>query len=280
MAHIIGNVSLNKNVYSLYDIAKFENISDKKIKSLMTACLSRVCGASPNKTANGMKAFFNEIGASDTAINVFYTHSRLRPFAGAIRMASEKTFSEGKSLYYAVFYVSKDVYHKWKKTGTAYNPAVVPDMDETGLPKCATEKRTVKIPKSPMFTQFETVLKSIDIKLSEGILLAVKEYMKRHSDVFGEIDRSSGYSEKLVRENKMSLISAYISPETTNAVYKAIQRYNMLNVCKIKFSDFVDAALREKLDRIPVRYTDPALYNEAIELQKAEEKFIGTPDRK
>ena len=30
MAHIIGTVSLNKNVYSLYDIAKFEKISEKK----------------------------------------------------------------------------------------------------------------------------------------------------------------------------------------------------------------------------------------------------------
>lgn len=276
MAHIIGTVSLNKSVYSLYDIARFEKISEKKIKSLMTACLARIRSASPNKTASGMKAFFNEIGASDAAVNVFFTHSRLKPFAGAVRMASEKTFAEGRSLYYAVFYVSKDVYHKWKKTGTEYNPAVVPDMDETGLPKCAVSQRTVKIPKIPMLTQFEAVLKSIDIKLSEGILLAVEEYMKRHADVFGEIVRDNGYSESLVRENKMSLISAYISPETTNAVYKAIQRYNMLNVCKIKFSDFVDNALCEKLDRIPLQYTDPDLYKEALKLQKTEEKFLDT----
>lgn len=127
-----------------------------------------------------------------------------------------------------------------------------------------------------MFTQFETVLKSIDIKLSEGILLAVEEYMKRHSDIFGEMVRDNGYSEKLVRKNKMSLISAYISPETTNAVYKAIQRYNMLNVCKIKFSDFVDSALCEKLDRLPLKYTDPELYSEALELQKEEEKLLNT----
>lgn len=278
MAHIIGNVSLNKNVYSLYDIAKFEKISEKKIKSLMTACLARIRSASPNKTANGMKAFFNEIGASDAAVNVFFTHSRLKPFAGAIRMASEKMFAEGKSLYYAVFYVSKDVYNKWKKTGTAYNTAIVPDMDETGLPKCTVSYRTVKVPKIPMFTEFEAVLKSIDIKLSEGILLSVEEYMKRNFDIFGEIVPNNDYSEKLVRENKMSLISAYISPETTNAVYKAIQRYNMLNVCKIKFSDFVDNALCEKLDRIPLKYTDPDLYNEALELQKEEEKLLGTEE--
>lgn len=276
MAHIIGTVSLNKNVYSLYDIAKFEKISEKKIKSLMTACLARIRSASPSKSANGMKAFFNEIGASDTAVNVFFAHSKLQPFAAAVRMASEKVFAEGKERYYAVFYVPKDVYNKWKKTGKAYNPAVVPDMSETGLPKCAVSQRTVKVPKIPMFTQFETVLKNIDIKLSEGILLAVEEYMKRHSDVFGEVVSDNSYSEKLVRENKMSLISAYISPETTNAVYKAIQRYNMLNVCKIKFSDFVDSALCEKLDRLPLQYTDPELYNEALELQKAEEKLLNT----
>lgn len=276
MAHIIGTVSLNKNMYSLYDIAKFEKISEKKIKSLMTACLARIRSASPSKSANGMKAFFNEIGASDTAVNVFFAHSKLQPFAAAVRMASEKVFAEGKERYYAVFYVPKDVYNKWKKTGKVYNPAVVPDMSETGLPKCAVSQRTVKVPKIPMFTQFETVLKNIDIKLSEGILLAVEEYMKRHSDVFGEVVSDNSYSEKFVRENKMSLISAYISPETTNAVYKAIQRYNMLNVCKIKFSDFADSALCEKLDRLPLQYTDPELYNEALELQKAEEKLLNT----
>ncbi len=276
MAHIIGNVSLNKNGYSLYDIARFEKISEKKIKNLMITCLARIRSASPNNTANGMKAFFNEIGASDTAVNVFFTNSKLKPFAAAVRMASEKTFAENKSLYYAVFYVSKDVYHKWKKTGAEYNPALVPDMDETGLTKCAVSYRTVKVPKIPMFTQFEAVLKGIDIKLSEGILLTVEEYMKQHPDVFGDIVRDNDCNEKLIRENKMSLISAYISPETTNAVYKAIQRYNMLNVCKIKFSDFVDNALCEKLDRIPLQYTDPDLYNEALELQKAEEKLLNT----
>lgn len=276
MAHIIGTVSLNKNVYSLYDIARFEKITEKKIKSLMTACLARVRSASPSKTANGMKAFFNEIGASDAAVNVFFTNSKLKPFAAAIRMASEKVFAEGKDLYYAVFYVPKDVYNKWKKTGKAYNPAVVPDMSETGLPKYVVSQRTIKVPKIPMFTQFEVMLKSIDIKLSEGILLAVEEYMKQHSDVFGEIVRDNIYSEKLIRENKMSLISAYISPETTNAVYKAIQRYNILNVCKIKFSDFVDSALCEKLDRLPLQYTDPELYSEALELKKVEEKLLDT----
>lgn len=115
MAHIIGTVSLNKNVYSLYDIAKFEKISEKKIKSLMTACLARIRSASPSKSANGMKAFFNEIGASDTAVNVFFAHSKLQPFAAAVRMASEKVFAKDKERYYAVFYVSKDYTTSGKK---------------------------------------------------------------------------------------------------------------------------------------------------------------------
>lgn len=273
MAHLIGTVSLSKSVYSLFDIAKFEHISQDRITFLMQACLKRIQNTAPDKSASGIQAFYNSIGATDNTINTFITHSKLRPFAGAIRLAMEKSYRNKQEAYFAMFYVSKETYHKWKKKGIEYNSSVVPEMSETGLNSKAVPMRTVKLPKMPMLKQFEAVMKNFDIKLSEGILLAIEEYMTRHKDVFGDIAREE-YNENLVRENKMSLIHAYISPDTTNAVYKAIQRYNMQNFPHIKFSDFVDSALCEKLDRTSVQYTDPQLYNELMELKQVENDYL------
>lgn len=273
MAHLIGTVSLNKSVYSLFDIAKFENISKDRIIFLMQTCLKRIQNTAPDKSASGIRSFYNGIGYADNTINVFYSHSKLKPFAGAIRLETEKTYGKKREVHYAMFYVPKDVYHKWKKTGVEYNSSVVPDMDETGLAVNAVPTRTVKLPKLPMIRQFEAVLKGIRIKLSDGILLTVEEYMKNHRDVFGDIAYEE-YNESLVRENKMSLIQAYISPDTANAVYKAIQRYNMQNFPHIKFSDFVDSALCEKLERTSVKYTDPELYDELLKIRQAESNFL------
>lgn len=273
MAHLIGNVSLNKSVYSLYDIAKFEHISKERIDKLMAACLSRATSAAPVKTAAGIQAFFNNIASVDRTINTFYTHSRLYPFAGAIRLAMERVFNGKRDMYYAMFYIPKAIYEKYKKTGVEYNAEAAPNMGEEGLPSCSVPKRRITLPDIAMLTQFEKILKKLDIKLSEGILLAVSEYMQKHSDIFGDI-KEEKCDESLVRENRMSLIQAYISPETVTAVYKALQRANQECIVKIKFSEFVDAALREKLDRLPVKYTNPELYREQLEIAKAEKEFL------
>lgn len=273
MAHLIGNVSLNKSVYSLYDIAKFEHISKERIDKLMAACLSRATSAAPVKTAAGIQAFFNNIASVDRTINTFYTHSRLYPFAGAVRLAMERVFNGKRDMYYAMFYIPKAIYEKYKKTGIEYNAEAAPNMSEEGLPSCSVPKRRITLPDIAMLTQFEKILKKLDIKLSEGILLAVNEYMQKHSDVFGDI-KEEKCDESLVRENRMSLIQAYVSPETVTAVYKALQRANQECIIKIKFSEFVNAALREKLDRLPVKYTNPELYREQLEIAKAEKEFL------
>lgn len=273
MAHLIGNVSLNKSVYSLYDIAKFEHISKERIDKLMAACLSRATSAARDKTATGIQAFFNSIASVDKTINTFYTHSRLSPFAGAIRLSMERVFNGKSEMHYAMFYIPKAIYEKYKKTGVEYNAEAAPNMGEEGLPSCSVPKRRITLPDIAMLTQFEKILKKLDIKLSEGILIAINEFMQKHSDVFGEV-KSDKYDENLVRENKMSLIQAYISPETVTAVYKALQRANQECIVKIKFSEFVNAALREKLDRLPVKYTNPELYREQLEIANAEKEFL------
>lgn len=273
MAHIIGTVSLNKNVYSLRDIAKFEHISNERIEKLMSETLKKAVFCSESKSATGVKAFFNQIGTNDSNINMFLTHTKLYPFARAVRLEFEKGYRSGKEIQYAMFCVSKKVYDNWHKNGKPFNSSVNPKMSEYGLANANTT-RSVQLKKCPELSHFETIVKSLGFKLAEAVMLALNEYMERHGDVFGDIPHSEIIDENTVRENKMSLIFAYIDPNVTNAVYKALQRYNSVNCPYVKFSEFVESALAEKLDRLPVKYTDPKLYAEMLELKKAETEFL------
>lgn len=273
MAHIIGTVSLNRNVYSLRDIAKFEHISDERIEKLMSDTLKKAIFYSENKSATGVKAFFNQIGSNDPNVNMFLTHTRIYPFARAIRLEFEKGYRSGKEIQYAMFCVNKGVYDSWHKNRKPFNSSAKPNMSEYGLAN-VKNTRSVQLKKCPELTHFENVIKALGFKLGEAILLAINEYMERHADVFGNIPHSQIIDESKVRENKMSLIFAYIDPNVTNAVYKALQRYNSVNCPYVKFSEFVESALAEKLDRLPVKYTDPELYAEMLEVEKAEAEFI------
>lgn len=272
MAHIIGAVSLSSKLYSLRDIAKYENISVEKIESLMSATLKAAAAMAENKTASGIQAFFNTYGFKDINVNRFVSHGKLRPFAYAIRLQTEKCFKGQKEVYYAMFYISKSVYKDWHKYHKAYDGNVYPNISEYGVSQ-TYNTRSVALKKCPELNYFEAATKSLGFKLSEAVMLAVNEYMERHSDVFGEVPKSE-IDEYKVRENKTSLIWAYIDPDVASAVYKAIQRYNMVNVPMVKFSEFVEAALIEKLDRLPIKYTNPELYKEQLELEKAEAEFI------
>lgn len=273
MAHIIGNVSLNRNVYSLPDIAKFERISDEKIRKLMGETLKRAVLSSENKSASGIKAFYNEIGCYDPNIDLFLTHSRLFPFAKAIKIEFEKGYKGNKEIQYAMFCVSKSIYDRWRKRKIPFNSDAKPNMSEYGLPKLENS-RSVKIKKCPEFLYFEDIVKRLGFTVAEAIQLAINEYMQRHNDVFANIPHSEMIDEREVRENKMSLVFAYIDPNVTSTVFKTLQRYNSVNCPYIKFSDFVESALAEKLDRLSVKYTDPELYKEMLEIQKAEEEFL------
>ena len=273
MAHIIGNVSLNRNVYSLLDIAKFERISDEKIEKLMSETLKRAVLSSENKSASGIKAFYNEIGCYDPNIDLFLTHSRLYPFAKAIKIEFEKGYKGNKEIQYAMFCVNKGIYDRWRKRKIPFNGDAKPNMSEYGLPKLENT-RSVKIKKCPEFLYFEDIVKRLGFTVAEAIQLAINEYMQRHNDVFANIPHSEMIDERDVRENKMSLVFAYIDPNVTSAVFKTLQRYNSVNCPYIKFSEFVESALAEKLDRLSVKYTDPELYKEMLEIQKAESEFL------
>lgn len=262
MAHLIGKVSLPKSAYSMYDIAKFESINEKKISQLMRTTLKRTKEVSNEKSISGITTWFNEIGAEDTFINAFLTHWSLQPFAKAIKLSIERIVSvKGNTTvdsHYAMFYVPKVVYEDWKRKGIEYKKL------ETEVQAFSAKDRAKKlrfeIPTTTAIEHFKKVVKANDRSLAEIATLAIEYFMENHKSFFGEYTKE--VDESMVQENSMSLIHAYIDKNIVNKLWKTLQRYNQINTPAIKLSDFVESAIAEKLERTPIKYTNPKLYEE------------------
>ena len=74
----------------------------------------------------------------------------------------------------------------------------------------AASRRVISLKKCPELEHFEKSVEKIGVKLNEAVMLALNEYMKNHSNVFGKIP-STEIKENRVLDNKMSLICAYMA---------------------------------------------------------------------
>lgn len=276
MAHIINNVSLNKSVYSILDIAKYEKIPKERINALMQNTLDLCVRYAPNKTANGICEWFNNAGVKDNNINMFLTHTRLKPFAKGIRLNTERCIMGKGKADFMMFSVSKSIYHNWHYNKIPYNADVAQNPSEIGIINMKTSSKSVRLPQSDMLTHFINVVKRAGFSTSEGILAAIKEYMVNHADAFGNDWKPTieDVDERELQDNRVSLVMAKIDPDINNQMYKAIQRYNKINYPYIRVSDFIQSAIEEKLDRLPIQYTDPELYKEMQQIKEIEERYL------
>lgn len=270
MAIIVGKISIPKSAYSIYDIAKNEQIPKEKIEQMMQETLKKAIECSPVKTNDGIEKFFNNIGCNDSYINSFGFHSALQPFSSAIRLTIEKNIGQGENkCFYAAFYVFKTAYENWKKRGIKYEP------NQTNIGTCdvaaRANKTTFVVPTNYVVAHFKKTVKSLNMNISDVVLTALDFFMKQHSDIFGEY--GAEIKENLVRGNKTAFACGYINRELNNKIWKALQRYNQVNTPPIKYGDFLESALAEKLERMPVKYTNPELFEEYKRLLKeAKEK--------
>lgn len=271
MANIIGNCSIPKNCFSIYDIAGYEKIPKDKIKEMMKLTLQRATEASANKSASGIEIFYNNIGCNDSYINYFIYHQKLQPFAKAIRLTIEKSMTKNKfkECQYANFYIHKQVYIDWKKKGIEYEPtkANLSVFDS----KARSNKTTITMPTNYVIEHFKNVVKQLEMNISEVTITAIDCFMKSHSDIFGKY--GTEIDENLVQENKSAFVFGYVDKELNNKIWQAIQRYNQVNTPPIKYGEFLESALAEKLKRLPVKYTNPKLFEEYKEALRENEKL-------
>lgn len=275
MANIIGNCSIPKNCFSIYDIAKYEKIPLDKIKQMMKDTLQRATFPSENKSASGIEHFYNDIGCDDSYINCFNFYTKLQPFARAFKLTIEKSLMQSKlkECRYANFYISKQVYLDWKKKGIKYEPtkANLSTFDS----KAKNNKTTITMPTNYVVEHFKAIVKSLDMNISEVAITALDFFMKSHSDIFGEY--GSEVDEKLVKENKSAFVFGYVDKELNNKIWQALQRYNQVNTPPIKYGEFLESALAEKLKRLPVKYINPKLFEEykesLMENERLEKEF-------
>lgn len=265
MAILTGKISIPKTAYSMYDIAKIEKIPAEKISQLMKETLKRTVDASPVKTIAGIENYFNTVGCCDGFVNAFHSHWHIQPFAKGIRITAESAMKENlKNCTYATFYVPKKIYEDWKKKKIEYEPASVNLKTFDSVSR--SQKTTISLPTNYVVKHFKDVVKGLKMNLSEVVITALDFFMKNHSDIFGKY--GADIDERVIQENKMALAFGYVDKEMNNKIWKAIQRYNQVNTPPIKYGDFLESALAEKLERMPAKYTNPELFEEYKKLLK------------
>jgi len=280
MATLIGNISVPKNAYSIFDIAKFEKIRPEQLKQMMEMTLNNIQSLSPVKTPTGLIRYFNCIGRYDTVTNQFFMHRALIPIAKGIKITIEQSFRNDKlkKCYFVSFFIAKNDYELWKKQGIPYTEKPTAEVKEN-IGIAAVQRVTACLPANDTVLHFKQTITDLGYELPEAICLALDYFMKNHTDNFG-----TGYkkpvSEDMIPENKTALIQVYINPELKNKIWKMIHRYNAVNFPAIKFADFVESALAEKLAKTPVQYTNPQLFEEyqksLAENRQLEQEYMET----
>lgn len=268
-----GNIHLPKNTYSIYQIATFENIPHETMSKLATKTLDNILKASPKKDGKSIERAFNCLGRYDYSVNAFLNHWSLAPFAKGIKMRCE-TSIQGRSLKkndFIAFYVDKKDYELWKFKGIEYTEKPDNQNIENKAEK-ALKNTKVNLPLNDTIKKFKDTMTVLGYSFSEGVQLAVSFFMQKNNDIFGE-EGQKEISEKAITENKTSLIYAYINPDIKNNVWKTLQRYNAVNFPPIRFNDFLETALAEKLSRTDIRYTNPELYKEYLKTLEENERI-------
>lgn len=280
MATLIGNISVPKNAYSIFDIAKFEKIRPEQLKQMMETTLNNIQRLSPVKTPTGLIRYFNCIGRYDAVTNQFFTHRALIPIAKGIKITIEQSFRNEKlkKCYFVSFFIAKSDYELWKKQGIAYTEKPTAEVKEN-IGVAAVQRVTACLPANDTVLHFKQTIMSLGYEFPEAVCLALDYFMKNHTDNFGT-DFKKPVSEDMIPENKTALIQVYINPELKNKIWKMIHRYNAVNFPAIKLADFVESALAEKLAKTPVQYTNPQLFEEyqksLAENRQLEQEYMET----
>ncbi len=253
MAHYVGNVSLPSTVYSMLDIADAEKITHERMTEMMNGTIKRLKEAGA-KTPAECKKMFEAYACNDVQINLMLQHQKLQPFAAVVKLKFESGFMSGEPVYYGMFYIPKKIYNNYRKYGTAeeQRAKTAQEFDDTpGVKKTVS----LSIANTETYQYFAKSVKSLGFKVSDIAIAAIDEYMQNHKDIFGEVQHTC--DEKTIGSNNSSLIWAYIDKAVTNKVWKTILRWNKYNTPPIKFSDFLEMALIEKLNSMPLKYTNP-----------------------
>lgn len=267
MAHYLGNVSLPSTVYSMLDIADAEKITHERMSEMMNGTIKRLQEAGA-KTPAECKKMFETYACNDVQVNLMLQHQRLQPIAAAIKLKFEKGFINAKPVYYGMFYIQKSVYDNYRKYGASAEQTLRTKKEFDSTPGIKNTVR-VALPNTEIYQHFAQCVKSLGFKTSDIAYAAIDEYMQNHRDIFGDVDHKC--DERTIGGNNSSLVWAYVDKTVTNKVWKTISRWNRYNTPPIKFGDFLETALIEKMNSMPLKYTDPDKLAEFIKKEASNE---------
>lgn len=267
-----------KWAYSIQDVSKVLKVRVERIEQLCKETLNRTISSSPYKDEKSIEKFFNTIGKNDTYINAFYMHRSFEPIAQAIRMTIQSGLkgknSKAKKVSFCNFYISKSVFNDYVKYGKRY----VEVLNEVRPFKPASEVKhtAVKLPLDETVVRFKEVVNNLKVPMSVAVVQALAFFMESNPKTFGKVERA--IDESQIVENKTTLLKCCINKDLNNKMWKALQRYNQDNVIKVGLTDFIEAAIAEKLQRMPIKYTNPELYNDYKKVLEEKQKLMKEVD--
>ncbi|NLB55485.1 MAG: hypothetical protein GX811_06930 [Lentisphaerae bacterium] len=175
---------------------------------------------------------------------------------------------KGKKNFFVDFYVSKSVYDDWRIKGKEYKEKA--QVTKYGVPS-SSKRKSILVPKTETIKHFERVVKACGFTLPEAVLMALNFFMEQKKDVFGEVPKAE-IDESTLKDIQRSYVWGKIDREIVSRSWKFIQRYNAANVPGITFSDFLESAIVEKLQRLPLKLTDPEMAAEVEALKEYQKK--------
>ena len=289
----IADGGVPSNYYSKIDIARYEGILPETINRYARQTKEKFVakademGMDYKKFAQFYNTYRNGL-ISDKLINHFYWHNRLEPFAHLIKvfLVERKCTTSNTVQLCMDFGIRKTYYDKFKQTGK------LPPIENRGkLPKYDVPARVgrskvelpdggrIDIPQNSTYKRFRDGIETCNrqskdkVTIPEMVLVALKEFMEKRSNIFGEQVVILDDSKLIERTNERLYVDA--DSELVSKIYKFLQRYNANNTPPFTMNGFMAKAAKQMLDRVPLEYTHPELLEEQREIEKKERMHSG-----
>lgn len=280
------------NYIPIYEVCRVEKIPDAKCKEMSETTMNIIYKMSIEMDFPSIEKFVPYYNTapnkliSDKEINRFYWHSRTEPFAHLIKAFTGKRVSKGGNIVVMFdFGILRSHYERYKKTGKVTKvenrgrtKKYLLQPGENGRTKLEFPGGgALDIPKNEIYKRLRdgvnaaNMLSSDKVTVVEVALAAFANYMELFPDTFNLSPLP--INEQAVRKKAGGIYAIrWQDQELAGRVKEFVERYNGANVHPITMNQFVSAAVKAHLERMPVELVEPELAAHLKELEQKKKK--------
>ncbi len=283
-----------EDYYSKAEIAEYEHMDARTMADLASSTF-RILGAKFEEYGcadwRQMAKVFNNVAVGicyDRQINRFYGHGKLAPFAHLFRLFVKRRMAKKGDTahtstnvdFYCDFGVKKAWYEEYKRSGKLPNLRNLGASAKHDVGRSRAGRKKVvlpgggalDIPRNEVLRRFENGIADANsqsderVTLPEMVLYAMREYMERRPALF-DVSGIEVAEDRLRKRDTRVLTVQDVDGELMRWAHEFIQRHNGSGRQPITLRQFVEAALRAHLERMPLELIAPGLAAELRELE-------------